>query len=160
MRRLALYAFVITLVWLSFVVAISFVEAPAKFSALGIPNHPEQVTPELQHALRIGHAVMHRLNRIEWICAAFSWLLLLRIRAVRTRGSVLLLAGITALLAFQTLGLYPALDERTRQIIAGTLPPQTWHHVVFVIAECFKVVLLGVLTAAQMQSFARAVVSE
>ena len=64
MRRLALYSFVITLVWLTFIVAISFVEAPAKFQALKIERF-DIVTPALKHALEIGHVVFHRLNRIE-----------------------------------------------------------------------------------------------
>jgi hypothetical protein len=160
MRRFALYAFVITLVWLSFVVAISFVEAPAKFTALGISNPITQVTFEVQAALKIGHVVMHKLNRIEWICCAFSWLLLLRIRVVRTRGSLVLLGAATALLAYQTWGLYPLLDERVRQIITGNLPPQTWHHLGFVITEGAKAMVLGILTGAQIQAFAQAVVSD
>src|SRR5215218_5654563 len=141
MRRFALYAFVITLVWLSFLVAISFVEAPAKFTALSIPNPITEVTPDVQAALKIGHVVMHKLNRIEWICCAFSWVLLLRIRVVRTRGSMVLLGAATALLAFQTWGLYPSLDERVRQIIAGNLPSLTWHHLGFVITEGAKALL-------------------
>ncbi len=160
MRRFSLYAFVVTLVWLSFVVAISFVEAPAKFTALSIPQPVTEISVELQHALSIGHVVMHKLNRIEWICCAFSWFLLLRIKVVRTRGSIALLGTITAILAFQTFGLYPPLDERTREIIAGTLPPQTWHHWGFIATECAKALLLGLLTGAQIQSFAQAVVSE
>lgn len=160
MRRFALYAFVITLVWLSFVVAISFIEAPAKFTALKIPNPPTEVTPELKDALRIGHTVMHKLNRIEWVCCAFSWILLLRIRTVRTWGSLVLLGAATAVLAFQTWGLYPPLDERTLVVIAGTLPPQSWHHLGFVISEVVKVLLLGVLTSAQIQSYVQAVISE
>lgn len=160
MRRLALYAFVISLVWLTFIVAISFVEAPAKFAALSIKQPITEVTTELQHALRIGHVVMHKLNRIEWICCAFSWFLVLRIRVVRTRGTVVLLGTITALLAYQTWGLYPPLDERTRQIIAGVLPPLTWHHLGYVLTEGTKAVLLGLLTGAQIQAFAQAVISE
>lgn len=160
MRRFALYAFVITLVWLTFIVAISFVEAPAKFTALEVKQPITEVTTELQHALKIGHVVMHKLNRIEWICCAFSWVLILRIRIVRTRGSVLLLGIVTAILAYQTWGLYPPLDDRTRLIISGTLPPQTWHHIAFGITEGVKVILLGILTGAQMQSYAQAIVSE
>jgi hypothetical protein len=160
MRRFALYAFVITLVWLSFVVAIIFVEAPAKFTALDIEQPVTELTPQLQHALKIGHVVMHKLNRIEWICCAFSWFLLLRIRVVRTPGSMILLGAVTVLLAYQTWGLYPPLDERTRQIIAGELPPQSWHHLGFVITEGVKALLLAVLTGAQIQAFAQAVVSE
>ena len=160
MRRLALYAFVITLTWLVFVVAISFVEAPAKFTALGLEPPFTEATVELQHALKIGHTVMHKLNRTEWICCGFSWLLVLRIRIVRTRGSVALLAAATAVLAFQTFGLYPPLDERTRLIVSGVMPPSSWHHMAFVGTECVKVLVLGVLTGAQIQSFAQAVVSD
>jgi len=160
MRRFALYSFVITLVWLSFIVAISFVEAPAKFTALGIQKPFAEVTPALQHALKIGHVVMHKLNRVEWICCLFSWVLLLRLRVVRTRGSVVLLGAITALLAWQTWGLYPELDARVQLIVHGTLLPQTWHHLGFAIAEGAKALLLVVLAGAQIQAFAQAVVSD
>ncbi|RBP45935.1 hypothetical protein DES53_102319 [Roseimicrobium gellanilyticum] len=159
MRRLALYSFVITLVWLTFIVAISFVEAPAKFQALKIENF-DVVTPALQHALAIGHRVFHLLNRIEWVCCAFSWFLVLRIRVVRTRGSVILLGVATGILAFQTFALYPTLDARVMEVMAGRIPPQTWHHIGFVVGEMVKVLTLGVLTAAQLQAFARAVLSE
>lgn len=159
MRRLALYSFVITLIWLTFIVAISFVEAPAKFQALKIENF-DVITPSLQHALQIGHVVFHRLNRIEWVCCAFSWFFVLRIRAVRTRGSVILLGVATAILAFQSFVLYPALDVRVAEILAGRMPPQTWHHIAFVVGEVAKVLTLGILTGAQLQAFARAVLSE
>ena len=86
--------------------------------------------------------------------------LLLRIRRVRTRGSLVLLGVLTAILAFQTWGLYPPLDERTRLIIAGTLPLQTWHHLGFVLTEGTKALLLAILTGAQIQAFAQAVVSD
>ncbi|MEZ0275626.1 MAG: hypothetical protein ACAH88_12040 [Roseimicrobium sp.] len=159
MRRFALYSFVITLVWLTFIVAISFVEAPAKFQALKIEKF-DVVTPQLQNALQIGHVVFHRLNRIEWVCCAFSWFLMLRIRVVRTRGSVILLGVATAILAAQTFLLYPSLDLRVAEVMAGRVPPQTWHHIAFVVGEVAKVLTLGILTAAQLQAFARAVLSD
>jgi hypothetical protein len=159
MRRLALYSFVITLVWLTFIVAISFVEAPAKFQALNIKNF-DVVTPALQNALAIGHVVFHRLNRIEWVCCAFSWFFVVRIRVVRTRGSVILLGAATVILALQTLVLYPSLDLRVAEILAGRMPPQTWHHIAFVVGEVAKVLTLGILTGAQLQAFARAVLSD
>jgi hypothetical protein len=159
MRHLALYSFVITLVWLTFIVAISFVEAPAKFQALKIENF-EVVTPALKHALEIGHVVFHRLNRIEWVCCAFSWFFVLRLRVVRTRGSVMLLGMATAILAFQTFALYPALDARVAEIRADRMPPESWHHIGFVVGEVVKVLTLGILTGAQLQAFVRAVLSE
>lgn len=159
MRRFAHYSFVVSLVWLTFVVAISFVEAPAKFEALQIKD-TTVVTPALQHALAIGHVVFHRLNRIEWVCCAFSWLLLLPIRVVRTLGSVALLALATAVLAFQTWALYPTMDARVAEILVGRMPPPSSYHVWFVVGEVVKVITLGVLAAAQVQAFARAVLSD
>ncbi|WP_009965973.1 hypothetical protein [Verrucomicrobium spinosum] len=151
MRRFALYAFVITLLWLGFVCAISFVEAPLKFKAPGV---------ELKHALSIGRLVFHALNRVELICCAFSWFLMLRLRVVRTRGSVVLLAVITAVLAFQVWGLMPVLDVRAKAVLAGEIVAASWHHNAYIGLEFLKAALLGVLAAAQIQSFARAVLSE
>lgn len=151
MRRFALYAFVITLLWLGFVCAISFMEAPLKFKAPGV---------ELKQALSIGRLVFNVLNRIEWICLAFSWMLMLRLKIVRTRGSVILLSVISAILAFQTWALFPALELRAAQVIAGTILDPTWHHQAYIYAEVAKALALGVLAAAQIQAFARAVLSE
>ncbi len=75
MRRLALYSFVITLIWLGFVCAISFMEAPLKFNAPGV---------ELKQALSIGRIVFRALNRMEWISAALSWIIALRLGVLRT----------------------------------------------------------------------------
>ncbi len=149
MRRLALYAFIITLLWLGFVCAISFLEAPIKF----------QVLTKAQ-ALSLGRPVFHALNRVEWICAGFSWLIIFRLRVVRTRGSLLLLGAITAILAFQTWGLFPTLDARALDFMQGNAPPATWHHQTYIVVEIIKACLLGVLSSLQIQSFARAVISE
>ncbi|MEZ0388315.1 MAG: hypothetical protein ACAI34_14675 [Verrucomicrobium sp.] len=151
MRRFALYSFVITLLWLGFVCAISFLEAPLKFKAPGI---------ELKHALSIGHVVFHALNRVELICCAFSWFLILRLKVVRTQGSLLLLSIITAVLATQVYYLMPALDLRTASVLSGNIIDPTWHHKAYIGLEFLKAALLLVLAAAQIQSFARAVISE
>jgi hypothetical protein len=151
MRRLALYAFVITLLWLGFVCAISFLEAPIKFKAPGV---------ELKHALSIGRLVFHALNRVEWVCCAISWLIVLQLRFVRTRGSLALLGSITVVLAFQTWALLPTLDARAIQFLHGSAPSPTWHHPAYIAAEVAKALLLGVLASAQIQTFARAVISE
>lgn len=150
MRRLSLYAFVITLLWLGFVCAISFLEAPLKFQA-GV---------ELKDALSIGRLVFDALNRVEWVCCFFSWVIVLRLKIVRTRGSLITLALITAILAFQTWGLLPTLDARAIAIVHGQAPDSTWHHPAYIGVEVVKAMLLGVLASMQIQSFARAVISE
>ncbi len=150
MRRLSLYAFVITLLWLGFVSAISFLEAPIKFKA-GV---------ELKDALSIGRLVFDALNRVEWVCCIISWLIVLRLRIVRTRGSLILLALITTILAFQTWGLLPPLDARAIAFLHGQVPDASWHHPAYIGVEIVKALLLGVLASMQIQSFARAVISE
>ena len=150
-RRLALYAFVITLLWLGFVCAISFLEAPIKFQAPGVTK---------AQALSIGRLVFNALNRVEWVCAALSWIIVLRLKIVRTRGSLILLAAVTAILAFQTWGLFPTLEERALEFVHGNTPPATWHHQAYIAAEIAKAILLAVLASMQIQTFARAVISE
>lgn len=151
MRRFALYSFVISLLWLGFVGAISFLETPVRFRAPGV---------EPVHALSIGRLVFHALNRVEWVCAALSWLVLLRLKIGRTRGSLALLGAITAILSFQTWGLLPTLDARTIEFLHGHSSCPSWHHHGYVVAEVAKAGLLGLLASAQIQSFARAVISE
>lgn len=150
-RRLSLYSFVITLLWLGFVCAISFLEAPIKFRAPGV---------ELKHALSIGRLVFHALNRVEWICCAFSWLIVFRLRVVRTRGSLPLLGAVTVILAFQTWALFPTLDARAIEFVQGHSPATTWHHLAYIGLEITKALLLGVLASMQIQTFTRAVISE
>ena len=159
MRRFSLYGFVISLLWLGFVCALSFIAAPAKFRALGITD-TSVITIELQHALRIGSAVFSKLNSIEWICAAFSWFIMWRTSVVRARGSVYVLLLITLILCAQTWLFFPALESRTAEILHGHMPPPTWHHLAYMITEIVKALALGVLAAAQIQGFARAVISE
>ncbi len=150
MRRLALYSFVISLIWLGFVCAISFMEAPLKFRAPGV---------EMKQALSIGRVVFHALNRMEWISAALSWAILLRLQVVRARGTVVLLGIVTAILLFQTFVLLPALDAHAVQIIMGGDAPSSWHHLAYIAADGCKALLLGLLASAQIQAFARAVIS-
>ena len=151
MRRFTLYTFVISLLWLGFVCAISFMEAPLKFQAPGV---------EMKQAASIGRVVFHALNRTEWICCGFSWLLMMRLRIVRERSSLVMLGLVTAILLFQTFVLFPELDVRVARVLAGEAPPPDWHHMAYIVADVLKVIALGLLSAAQIQAFARAVLSE
>lgn len=151
LRRFAYYSFAITFLWLGFVCGLSFLEAPLKFKAPGV---------ELKQALSIGRLVFQTLNRVEWVCAIFSWLLVLRLNVVRTRGTLLLLGVTTAILAFQTWGLLPPLDARAIRVLGGEDLPASWHHQAYIVLEVLKAISLGVLASLQVQSFARAVISE
>jgi hypothetical protein len=160
MRRLSLYAFVISLAWLCFLIAIAFIEAPGRFEALNLKKPWTEVTTELKSAVLIGYHSFHKLNVIEWVCCVFSWLLAARVSVVRTRGTMAMLAAVTAILAVETLLLFPVMDQHIKLIVHGTLPPETWHHIAWIIGDGLKAILLAVLSAAQLQSFARAVISE
>ena len=66
----------------------------------------------------------------------------------------------TAILLFQTFVLLPALDIHAVQVIRGENSVSSWHHPAYIAADVVKALLLGLLAAAQIQSFARAVISE
>jgi hypothetical protein len=151
MRRYAHYSFAISFLWLGFVCALSFLEAPLKFKAPGV---------ELAEALSIGRLVFDSLNRFEWVCAGFSWLLMLKLKVVRVPGVLWVLGVITAILVFQTWGLLPVLDERTLRVTAGEDVPASWHHQAYIMVEVVKALSLAVLASLQVQGFARAVISE
>ena len=58
MRAFAVYGFVPALLWLGFVLAISFMEAPLKFRAPGVSR---------SQALAVGQVVFRALNLVESI---------------------------------------------------------------------------------------------
>ncbi|MCU0240211.1 MAG: hypothetical protein MUC29_12285 [Pyrinomonadaceae bacterium] len=129
----------IPFIWLGFVCAISFMEAPLKFQA---PN----ITIPL--GLGIGHIVFHALNKIEIVLGI---LLLISFFLNRPKSKIILiLFGIIAsILLIQTIILFPMLDERTFKVINGTAEPFSNLHIVYIVTDATKVLLLlslGVLT--------------
>jgi hypothetical protein len=122
----------IPFVWFGAVGAISFMEAPLKFTA---PN----ITIPL--GLGIGMIVFHTLNKIEIVLClglALSFYFA-RPQGKFPRGAFAALAGI---LIIQTFVLFPLLDERSRQVIAGSAAPYSGLHIVYIIADSIKVLLL------------------
>ncbi|MEU4829717.1 hypothetical protein [Streptosporangium sp. NPDC023615] len=140
--------------WLGMVLAISFLEAPLKFRAPG-------VTVPL--GLGIGRLVFRALNIAELVLAAVLTLALLmggRAGTGGTAGTRGLALGDTAttvlialwvLLVVQVAVLRPRLDRRARQIIEGGNPPRSRHHLLYIAAECLKVVLLPTLGVQLVQ---------
>lgn len=141
MRRLALdVAVAAAFLWLGFVIAISFLEAPLKFQA-GVPHI---------HALAIGRVVFRWLNRVEWLLAGLSLVTTLLARPpLMTRW--LLLAAVL-LLAVQTFALLPALDERARAIIAGAPRTANSLHDAYIGLEIAKVLLLAATAWIHLRS--------
>jgi hypothetical protein len=118
--------------WLGFVCAISFMEAPLKFTA---PN----ITLPL--GLGIGYIVFHTLNKIEII---FCLLLTVSFFGSRTKSKlpVIVFGIVAAILILQTFWLFPLLDERTMKVIGGNAEPNSYWHVIYIILDSAKVLLL------------------
>jgi hypothetical protein len=125
----------IPFIWFGAVCAISFMEAPLKFSA---PN----ITIPL--GLGIGMIVFHMLNKIE---IGLCLLLALAFFKTRPAGKFQLAAfAVIALdLIIQTFVLFPLLDERALQVINGNAPPFSGLHIVYIVSDSIKVLLLFIL---------------
>lgn len=119
-------------IWFGCVAAISFMEAPLKFSA---PN----ITLEL--GLGIGYLVFHALNKIELglLIIFFSTLFFERPNG---RTPYISFAVIGTVLLLQTFWLFPLLDMRTAQVINGTAEPYSNLHVIYIVLDSIKVISL------------------
>jgi hypothetical protein len=135
-------SFVVTFVWFGFVSAISFMEAPVKFTAPSLT---------LAVGLDVGRHVFAVLNKVEIGFTLVSLLLLMQGSwPARIVGLLVSMAGIVAL---QTLWLLPALDVRALVYMSGGTPPPSRLHFVYVALEAAKVLGLLVLGAWQVNHF-------
>lgn len=125
----------IPFVWFGAVGAISFMEAPLKFSA---PN----ITIPL--GLGIGMIVFHALNKIEIaLCLALALsFYFARPKGGFPRGAF---AAAALILIVQTFVLYPLLDERSIKVIAGETAPYSGLHIVYIATDAIKLLLLFAL---------------
>jgi hypothetical protein len=125
----------IPFIWFGAVGAISFMEAPLKFTA---PN----ITLPL--GLEIGYIVFHALNKVEIILCI---LMAVTFFFAKPKGKTsLIFYGIIALiLILQTFWLFPLLDERTMQIIRGTAEPYSNLHIFYIVFDLIKILLLFAL---------------
>lgn len=121
--------------WLGFFTAISFFEAPLKFSAPGI---------SLVQGLSIGRLVFTQLNRIEWV-----FLLLLIATCFFHKPKTILIYSLVILgilLALQSFWLLPFLDRRAIKIIAGeSLEPSSLHlfYIGFDVLKAVVLIFMG-----------------
>ncbi len=127
--------FVASLLWLGFVVAISFMEAPLKFQASAVT---------LAIGLGIGKIIFAALNKVEWVLLLI--IVLSFIISGATRKNWLWLGLVFGILAAQSVYLLPVLDARATMIINGGLPPQNNTHFFYIILEVLKSMLLVTMT--------------
>ncbi len=122
------------ILWLGFLLSISFMEAWLKFQAVGITQ---------QIGLSIGKLIFGVLNKVE-----LFFFLVIAIVAFsqqhqmnkKIKRNVLLLLG--TVLFLQTFYLLPILDGRADMIINGEEPAVSYFHFYYVALEVLKVILL------------------
>lgn len=136
----------IPFIWFGAVGAISFMEAPLKFTAPDIT---------LALGLGIGRIVFQMLNRIELILAV---LLSASLVFSRPKGKfwAYLFGFIAVLLLLETFWLLPVLDERAAQVISGTATPFSNAHIIYIVFDSLKFIalfVLGVLLTKQNLKF-------
>lgn len=132
----------ITFIWLGFVCAISFMEAPAKFEA---PHLTVQVGVE------VGRIVFKALNRVEVVLALFT-LGFAFINGYERKTNIAI-AVLLSIVAIQTFWMLPALHERVQLIIDGQTPPPSKLHFYYISADLLKVACLIGLGIGQFGHF-------
>lgn len=130
-RLLPLFAISLPFLWAGLVLGLSFIETPLKFTAPGIT---------LELGLGIGRQVFKVLNWIEIGLAAVTLAAHAPIRMSAIKRTPLLL--VIAIVAAQTIWLLPALNERTNIVIAGGDPGESYHHILYIIMEATKLLML------------------
>jgi len=146
LSRISERVFVLTLLWIGFVFAISFMATPLKFQA------PSLTLPV---ALEIGYIVFHTLNALELGLATTIITIVLLTDWPRRIRVLTFLIG--ALLATQTVLLYTVLDARTIAIIHGLELPERSFHSYYVALEGVKLVLLLYLAYLQIEEYAASI---
>lgn len=122
-------------VWFGLVIGISFMETPLKFQA---PN----ITLPL--GLGIGRLVFFVLNKIEIILAI---LMLISFVKAKPKNKVASAAfrTVVVLLFLETVWLLPVLDARASSVINGDDVPESNFHLIYIVFDAIKLVLLFVL---------------
>ncbi|WP_205711156.1 hypothetical protein [Hymenobacter sp. HDW8] len=132
MRKLLSLVLVAALfLWAGMVGGISFLEAPLKFTAPHIT---------LPLGVGIGRIVFHALNKVEIGLCALAVVSVLYLRPDRRVGAGLALLSLVLLL--QTFWLLPALDVRAEALLSGNPPQPNSLHLLYIVAEVVKLLLL------------------
>lgn len=132
------------LLWAGFLAGVSMLATPIKFTA------PSLALPV---ALDVGRVTFAALNKVE-IGAALA-LVLLVVLFGRSMWNVIGAALLVGLVAAQTLWLLPALDARVQIIMEGGVPPESNLHLLYVVAEGVKLLILAGLGAFNLWSARR-----
>lgn len=138
MTRAATALPVVALVWAGVTIGGSMIAAPSKFQAASLT---------LAQTLEVGRAQFFWLGVAEsLLCAALIGVIALRPANARLRmGAPILVFGI------QWLIVMPFLDDRTVRRIAGEPVGESHLHLVFVVLDILKVVMLIAVGVAALR---------
>ena len=134
------YAHIVTVFWITFVLAISFFETPLKFTS-------PMVSTEI--GVSIGMILFPKLNLLEWILGTI--LLGCHFRHLIFPPTSLL--AVITLLSIQSFYLLPELHDRAQALITGQPLAYSFHHHAFVGVEVLKIILLITLVIHQIKFY-------
>jgi len=142
MKKLVNYGFVVSFIWIGFILSISFMEAWVKFRAESL---------DLPTALDVGRHVFSALNGVERVFSVF----LLVVVFYRYTDKLIVATGVLifTFIVAQSGYLLPELNENAQLIIQGMQPEKSSVHMMYGVMEVLKVVALFVLGLRQVKLF-------
>ncbi|TSE05776.1 hypothetical protein [Aquimarina algiphila] len=132
MKKIYDHSFVLTFIWVGFLLAISFMEAPLKFQA-------PSVTTAI--GVDIGKIVFGALNKVEIFFSLFFALQIVRIKKLDSKLFLGLLV-LFIIIIIQSFYLLPILDAYAEIVINGGKSPSNTEHIIYVVLEISKLFLL------------------
>lgn len=145
MNKISKYGFVLSFVWIGFLLAISFMEAWVKFRAQSL---------DLPTALEVGTHVFGALNMVERL---FSAALLIYVFIYYT-DKIVVVTGLTifTFIVAQSGYLLPELKQHAQLIMQGMVPEKSSVHKMYILMEVLKLIALFVLGFRQIKIFKKA----
>jgi hypothetical protein len=142
MTKITKYGFVLSFVWIGFLLAISFMEAWVKFRAISL---------DLPTGLDVGMHVFGALNMVERFFAAA----LLVYVFIYYTDKLIVLPGLTifTFVIAQSGYLLPELNQHAQLIIQGMQPEKSSVHLMYGLMEFVKLIALFVLGFRQVWIF-------
>lgn len=120
-------------IWLGLIIGISFIEAPLKFQAPGLTQ---------KVALGLGNLVFNALNKVEMFFSMVMLIILMLNFYAYNYSTKILLVVLFSIIVIQTFILFPVLNERVAMIQNNQIPNESKVHLMYVVFELVKVVLL------------------
>jgi len=142
MKKLVNYGFVVSFIWIGFILSISFMEAWVKFRAESL---------DLPTALDVGRHVFSALNGVERVFSVFLTVVVF----YRYTDKIIVATGVLifTFIVAQSGYLLPELNENAQLIIQGMQPEKSSVHMMYGVMEVLKLVALFVLGLRQVKLF-------